>query len=70
MILYLLLVTAFLLLLSSVTATYLFFKYNSLKNKHLKNPNAETQLMMADLLSGNHLFRIERIDTENLFLRR
>lgn len=41
-----------------------------LKKKYEQNPSYETQLMMADLLSGNGLFKIERIETENLFYRR
>lgn len=42
----------------------------SLKKKYEQNPSYETQLMMADILSGNALFRIERLETQNLFIRR
>ena len=45
-------------------------EYQALQNKHQLNPSYETQLAIADLLSGNNLFRIERIDTEDLLLRR
>lgn len=41
-----------------------------LTKKHQLSPSYETQLMMAELLTGNSLFRIERIDTEDLLLRR
>lgn len=38
-----------------------------LKKKYELNPSYESQLMLAELLSGNGLFKIERIETQNLF---
>lgn len=35
-----------------------------------KNPSWETQMVLADLFSGNALLRIERIDTNDVLIRR
>lgn len=42
-------------------------RISELEEKFKLNPSYETQLMLADLLSGKGLFKIERLDTENLF---
>jgi hypothetical protein len=34
------------------------------------NPSYDCQMVLADMLSGNGLFRIERIERENLFYHR
>lgn len=35
-----------------------------------KNPSWETQMVLADLFNGNALLRIERIDTNDVLIRR
>jgi hypothetical protein len=40
------------------------------QERYRSNPGYDCQQMMADLLSGQGLFRIERIERENLFLFR
>lgn len=45
-------------------------KYLELQNKYKINPDYDSQLLLKDLLGGGGLFKIERLDTENLFYRR
>lgn len=42
----------------------------ALKLKHQQNPSYDCQQLLAEMLSGQALLRIERLDTENLFYRR
>ena len=41
-----------------------------LKRKHELNPSYDCQVAIGELLMGTALFKIERIDSENIFLRR
>jgi hypothetical protein len=54
----------------SVVAILLFFSRKSLIKKYQVNPGYETQLMFADLMRGHALFHIERVEPQNVFLRR
>ena len=44
--------------------------FEALQNKFRDNPSYECQQLLADLLMGNALFRIERLSPENILLRR
>ncbi len=42
----------------------------SLQTKYQVNPSYDCQVFMADVMAGQGLFKIERVDREDLFLFR
>ncbi len=68
--LYLLYALALFSVLSLTLSLYFFISLQKLKHKYLTNPSLETSLMFADLMRGNAMFHIERVEPENIFLRR
>lgn len=57
-------------LASTVFGVFFFLSLRKIKNKYRVDPSYETQLMFADLMRGNALFHIERVEPQNIFLRR
>ncbi len=49
---------------------YFYLARKKLLKKYQIDPSYETQLMFADLMRGHALFHIERVEPQNVFLRR
>lgn len=64
------------IILSAALAVCFFYllaikrQYFTLRNKYKINPDYDCQVMMADMLSGDGLYKFERLDTKNLFYHR
>jgi hypothetical protein len=56
--------------ISSALAAYFAFKYKNLLKQLKINPNYETQLILADLMSSSAHLQIKRIDSNYLIWQR
>lgn len=70
-------IAVFFIILLFATNSFVLYKFiiakselTELSKKYKLNPDYDSQLILADLLSGEGLFRIERVERENLFYLR